>query len=786
MGTWKVYVDEILEGPAWPARVSVPLCRGSGEPSGFSVVRPDGSVVPAQWRALVSWPDGSPRWVQLDFYANSPGRYLVEQSAASSPVDSPVRLTRPEEGRFVVSIGRLEVVVAPASGQPVERIRWKGHPVKNAADRWDFFAVDTSGRPYELAANSVRNLRVECDGPLRFQVAWETELRDSAGQALLAARFRVEFLAGVEGFTLQYQFFHTLPRHDFLHLGSMYAEFPFEPLANGGCALAVQPSHGLLGATRIARLTEPLRVRLDRTHGVPYVEDLDSLADETAYPYFLEAHARNVGETFALVGSEAAVAWAMEDLACHRPKEIVARPGELLIDLWPEWAGPLTLPQGRSCSQRFGFAFADPSEIESVLQRSVSTPSTLCIRPAVAWLDATDSTNAGLTWDQQRLFSAETPGGELFSGLLSSAASALHTVGEMFHYGDTPGHDYSVTYTSVVRYGDPSSASGQVPFNEAAYAYSGLVPRQNLEPAWMNNEYDVIYCLALESLRTRSAAALRKLRAAARHQIEVDFVHYSDHWQHHRGTPCHTYGHVLHSTAYPSHQWTQGLYYYYCLAGDDDVPEVVRAICDFNIRWFERPELQFAHGFNRELGWGALALVFGYELTGDDAYREASRSILQELETIGTRGAADGSIAPQHANSLGAAFATNTIPMAVKAYHQATGDPWAREFFLKLVDAGYPNFQKKSTGTKLTELFPESLAYACELTGDTTRLEETLWQLKMFFWLVRPNLWNIYSLDNSLYGKTFARAYRGLVHYLSACARAGILEKAERMIVGVP
>ena len=788
MRTWKVQIDGILQGVCWPARVSLPLRRGSDSNSCLSVARVDGSVVPAQWRTLVPWPDGSPRWVQLDFQANGPGAYTVRQEPAAAEIILPVLVERRAPAAFAITVGRLQVLINPQARAPISSITWDGRLLTSDARPWDFVAVDTSGRPYPLAAGAAHDVRVDAEGPLRFQVAWETEHRDSAGEPLLRARFRLEFLAGVEGFALSYQFFHVLPGHDFLRLSGLSAGFFFDALAKGGQVALVQPSYSLLGSVRVAKVSGPIRVRLDKTHGSPYVEDVSSLGDTTAYPYFLAAHARNVREAVALEDETTAVTCMMEDFICQRPKEIFARPGEITIDLWPEWAGPLSLPQGRSCAQRFGFRFIDShgTTSDKMLLSVFGAPAALCVRPALAWLDAADSVEAGPTWDQPRLLRPDEPHAELLSDLLSSAAGAMRMVGEMFHFGDTPGHDYSITYPSSVRFGDPTQPGGELPYNEAGYTYTGLVPRQTLEPVWINNEYDSIYCLALEAIRTRSAQLLWKLHAAARHQIEVDFVHYSDHWQHHRGTPCHTYDHVLHSTAYPSHQWTQGLYHYYCLTGDDDVPEVVRAICDFNIMWLARPELKFAHGFNRELGWGALALVYGYEVTGDEKYREAARSVIEELEQFSYGGRTDGTLDPQCARLIGPVFAASTILMAAKAYHQATGDEWARTLFLKWIDVGLANFNSKAGGMKLTELFPECMTYACELTGDTRCLEDTLWQVRMFMWLYRPDLWNFMSLDGALYGKTFARAYRGLVHYLSACAKAGLLEKAEQMLLEIP
>ena len=49
------------------------------------------------------------------------------------------------------------------------------------------------------------------------------------------------------------------------------------------------------------------------------------------------------------------------------------------------------------------------------------------------------------------------------------------------------------------------------------------------EPVWTNNEYDAIHAFANEIMRTGRHDLVSTLRLAARHNIEVDFLHYSDH-----------------------------------------------------------------------------------------------------------------------------------------------------------------------------------------------------------------------------------------------------------------
>ena len=780
---WRVEVTKShLRRECYPARVSVPLPRGAGTPEGFSVARPDGAVVPAQARTLVPWPDGSPRWVQIDFQTNASGTHVVRGEPARGEPVLPVRI----EGG-TICVGRLQVELAPDGRSPVGSIHWDGRALTEGSESWRFTAVRDDGRAFPLAGRRTRDPVVEAGGPHRYQVSWETEHQDEVGDRLLDVRFRVEFLAGIEGFSLSYQFFHKLPGHDTLRLKSVECAFGLEGMgAVDGRTAIVQTAYSELWLRRFVRTKDEVRILLDRTRFDPHVENADVLGDESVYPYFLRGGHDAVSSAVGLEDQGAAALCVMRDFKQQRPKALTVRPGEIRFGIWPERAGMLELPQGRSSRQVFDFLFLPPDaeKVNSLL----ASPRSCYVEPAVGWLNKSDSVHAGATWDQPRLMDEHDSGAAFFSYFLHSGAGRWRTVAEMFHYGDTVDIGYTVNYVSGGRVPTAGNAPGEHTFAADGGPHIHFQTPHGLAPVWSNNEYDAIYCLALEALRTRDGGIREKLQAAARHQIEVDFVHYSDHWMHHRSTPAHSYDHVTGAASIASHQWTQGLYYYYALTGDDDVPEVVRAICDFDAKYVEREGIGETLQFDRELGWAVVALVFGYELTADENYVQAAGNILSRL--VGLADRADFEEYERlHPTSrglniagLGGGFNVNTVPLGAKCYHQATQDEWARRLLLGWVEYGMKNHNDRSTGVKITELFPESFCYACELTGQTRYLEDSLWQLAMFFRGFNSIGW--LQESEPLTTKQFARVYRGLSHYLSALARAGLLEKAERLILG--
>jgi len=795
---WKFSLAGLPFGVStWPARVSIPLPRGSEIGTGFSVQRPDGTTVPAQARSLTKWPDGSPRWVQLDFQANGGGDHCARIGNGDKSVVHPLSITQ-ECDVTVVSVGRLMVDIDPNAASPLQRITWKGRSLTGTKDVCNFRVLDDAGRVFPVAAGAAHDVKIEAEGNQRFQVSWETEHRDASGLKLLDIRFRLEFLAGVEGFTLSYQFFHKLPGREFLHLQAIEGTFAFDGMIEDhGHSVIAQQSHGLLAMRRMVRTRNTVPIVVDGSQRAAHVEDLACLDDDYPYPYFLATANYIVSPAVGLEDDHAAVTVVMHDMQDLRPKTLTIRPGEVVYGIWPKSAGILKLPQGRSAAQRFSFTFADPNSEE--IDNYVAVSRACYLEPAIGWLDAADSVHAGASWDAPRLFNGSEPGVGLFANLFRDAFARYYIAGAMFDFGDSPHFGYTTAYPGTGMRPIDDTTPRNIPFTASlggydALAMTSLIAPQDLQPVWANNEYDAIYALALESLRTRNPLALNKLRAASRHQIEVDFVHYSDYWQHHRGTPCHTYDHNACSTAYPSHQWTQGLYYYYCMTGDDDVPEVIRAICDFNIAWLAMPELQINHYFNRELGWGLIALVFGYELTGEEKYRKASEDLIHELEGYSGKNDFDemykacSSQIGSNEKQLGSSFGVNTIVMGVRVYHQATGEDWAKELLFRWVEIGFPNYNDKATGPKICDMFPECFTYVCELTGDTRYLRESLWQLTMMLY----GFGNIWAGNSPIAGndpidaKLYGRLYRGLMLNVSACAKAGLLGPLEAHFLGEP
>ncbi len=90
------------------------------------------------------------------------------------------------------------------------------------------------------------------------------------------------------------------------------------------------------------------------------------------------------------------------------------------------------------------------------------------------------------------------------------------------------------------------------------------------------------------------------------------------------------------------------------------------------------------------------------------------------------------------------------------------------------------NFAEMKNGVSITELFVEPVVYAYHLTGNRNYLKKGLWHLELFLRGWNSLGWT--SGMDTLSTKKYARVYRGLVHFVSACSDAGLLRNLVKSI----
>jgi len=144
---------------------------------------------------------------------------------------------------------------------------------------------------------------------------------------------------------------------------------------------------------------------------------------------------------------------------------------------------------------------------------------------------------------------------------------------------------------------------------------------------YINNEEDYLYCCMIDAWRTgRPYGGL----AMARHLMDIDYIDYSDDPSRDGAVCPHSVDHTG-GEVYPSHQWCQGLLYFYLATGDEEALRIARRIGDNLCWWISGPRRDAMRFSGRETAWPLLSLAALYDVTGEEKYREAGMKVIDEL-----------------------------------------------------------------------------------------------------------------------------------------------------------
>lgn len=775
--------------PVQYARFSIPLPKGRyPQQPALAIHDRAGAAVTHQDEVLAHWPDGSVRIIHTTMQARA-GWYDV---ACDEPEISPASALR---------VNRLGKIVEVHNGLLAVRLGGESLLQSVALEGLKYFVHD--GLQLEVEDGQARCFKaqavsatLETCGPLRCEVVLTGKFH-LQGETFLDFRLRVEFLAGVEGFTLAFSFFNLERGKDFHDVNRIALKLKLHQAPTARHSVC-QLNHGLFGGQQVLTTGRPVEVVVDDAQSRAYVRDIAAAGDRTVYPFYLSNGAGDVANWAAISADRRRVVMEMDDFHLLRPKTLQLREAQATFEVWPRAAKTLALQQGRSREVKIRVALAG-SEVE--LTPGEADARIAQLRDVWRAQLSHDVYAQSAFFDQSRVPTYNPQTFPRFEGWLERMSSNLHSVARFFDLGDTPDSGYRTTYTPLGRQKRVRGEDGGARWFSSGYGHPALAMNdlEDFEPVWVNNEYDVIYALGTEYLRTGDLTLFQKLRWFARHTVEVDFLHYSDHKWLHRAQPAHSARHTT-TGAYPSHFWTQGLAQYYFLTGDPDALEVITALADKTIENLDDPELGAKNrGLNREVGWGVLSLVCAYEAGGDKRYDDYARKILDDILAEGL---------PHDLPTF--SFGHTSMLLAARQYlqvHEGEGDAYfdeIRQWFLSWVElaiacAGQAPAcsatRNVKTGTydytirtaargtlwsgsprngifSAHSLALDCLAYAFEISGDEKYLHAGLRSLEAL--LDSPNFRTPVAE-----GKPFAMAYRTWINFLKAAGEKGLLKQWE-------
>jgi YetA-like protein len=558
--------------------VSVPLPPGLvAHATQMRVTDPAGRDTLLQHRTLERWPDGSLRWVRLDFLADVDrgASATYHLSTGGAPRSRPRAGIHPTPGRdgTVVDTGACRIRPRDEGGVIVEIATTAG--LNQLPIPLPTVETDVRARAPDTVA-----LRAGERGPVR--VEWLFAGHTAEGMAF---ETRISAFAGGCLLRIEYTLVNTAPVASTAALRRVALTLPLT---------STRAVVGIDGEPRMLATLVPAREvrQLDATTAF-----LDTARDGKHLDGWVHA-----------AGPDLVVTAAVQHLWQQFPAGFRVAPAHLSLDLVAAPETPLRFGIGAAKTFEAWLAVA-PAPPAPAAAGHGTPPSPLVATVTPTWIRSTGALPHALAADSEPVNHA-----------LARLTAALD------HYRATNASE---------RWDDgPPGPCDQRTAEQPRVGTYGLLnwgdwnfPRYRDDAegcdAWGNLEYDLPQVLGLLWAATGNAEAREEFEAAARHYRDVDIIH---------AMPAHpdwvgmNHPHKMSHFAVEApnqidlgHTWVEGLLTHYRLTGEARSLAAARGIANVLATRVDKA------GNPRQLGWPLIALTAIYNATGEQQYLGAAR-----------------------------------------------------------------------------------------------------------------------------------------------------------------
>ena len=651
-----------------PATFGVPLPQGDlADPTRARMFAPSGRPVRLQTRVLSRWPDGSIRWLLLDFpaevAAGKTAEYTLEYGTSVEPftAGSPLTVSQ-DDDRISVTTGPIRFTVGRGRIGPFGRVQVD----RNNDGRFDadetlispgaaagFVIAGTDDRSY--AATAKMPWAIEERGPQKVVLRGVGHHVAADGKAMFPMTVRVTAYAGQPTVRLRYTFENDQGNGGTATFRALRWRLPVA--AERFTLGAETPIHGRLTSSAV-RLRQPL----------------DDQFTVTGYGKKPAVGQRAPGGV-TVSGSRGAVTVAVRDFWQLYPKGLSVARDRLDVELCP----PLDAAHYAGSKSQWHKLYFYCREGFYRLRTGVAKRHEWLVR-----------------------FDGAAPSENVGRKLTRALANPLMGTNPRWFCGANamltplvPKHpDHFVTYEEAF----DRQVDGLLKHREQGHEYGMLnygdwygERRYN----WGNLEYDIAHVCLVQYVRTGNRRHLRTVLPTVEHTMDVDLVH---HWPSPE-TVGKVWIHCLCHTGYrpeygfkrpgglpggftQSHTWTEGLVEAYWLTGDRRALGAARMIADaygsYKLRDFHWPG-------TRSIGWMMTFFNAVYQATLDPYYLNAMRIVFDTAWAHRGDGAWQETLHRGHCNCKdvrhhgGVGFMHAVLLSGLVRYHRASGDPRAAE-----------------------------------------------------------------------------------------------------------
>lgn len=709
-----------IDRPAHPVTLGVPFPQGALPAAEALRVEIEGQMAPLQTRVLLTWPDGSVRWVLLDFQTDLEAgrqrrcRLRWGRGLPAAPPATGIDI-REGDGSAVLRTGRVTAVVGGAATFPLASVSLEGRPVIPEGGLRSDLRVD--GQVYVLRATGAPV--VEDAGPLRAVVRLEGQATATDGTTAFDATVRVYAWAGHPTLKLYLTLTHRIPRR-VVHLEDWQVRLRPELLANsdGFIVSSSATGHRKAFVDGLVDGRRSVRVGLVNMPFPPWLPSSREMDEETpeqarrADPQYevrpgadgAENERRAGADWHTLMPAAGVIgdAGATVSFWCRRfwhnaPKEIRLSHEGVDLHLYPAWAGPLEWYRGVAKTH------------ELVLD----------VRPGPA--DRDERLAFTCSFEKEPAPQVATRNWMVDSGAF----------GPLFRYQPEKYRWWEyILRAGLQKHTFNVQADPLMGFSFFDY---GDFWRTGRGGQWYNNEMDKGYALILQMVRTGYGVVMEHVEPIIHHQIDVDTIHDAEEAWQVGGQRYHFAKHGAMLGPALCHEWIEGPLFYYLLTGYRRAEEVALARAAHFQAAIERGEHR-VKTLTRVAGYPLMALSRMYDHYRDEHYLAACERIMDWLEEWHGE---DGGYfyvgyTPPGRALVGTALSDGILSCALMRHHAITGRERSWRLLQRLLDddmarTGVINedgFSLKSNSPfrdyyePEPDFFFEALMYASQQTGD--------------------------------------------------------------------
>ena len=563
-------------GKDWPVRSGVPIPRGElASANNVQVLNAAGKAVPAQSQAMATWPDGSIKWLLVDFQHDlsnsSTEAYQIRYGNRVRPAAAKGNLEiRTTDAGLEVNTGAIRFTVSKTRFGIVENVRLASGKVLQGGPITAEISEPGGKKIWRGTDLPVTKLEVEQAGPLHAVIRVETALPASGKPASgFYHRARIHAYAGSPLLHVDYFVANTDNRPAKEVGGSMSSKFPVDSIT-----LKLPPAAGVSGVRHGFGAGKSSGAIVQKSAGLAL---LDSSELKKQVPGWLSV---------ALEGG-GAIHVGVRAFREQFPKAFRWAPRQIDIALWAKEGGSYEWYEGVGKTHHISLLYSG----QSVEDAALLAEGPIFALASPQWYSASGALGPLVVASESGLAAVEKTLARNMKGPM------VDEVGLGFEdYGDHTSHGY--------------------------------VKGSQL---WDNNEYDTPAGGMVHFARTGDRDSLRIALAGALHYLDVDTIHYSGRHADWAGA-AHTHSHALvgHHTADAPNMhhagYIQGLIWYSYFTGEAVGILGAQGIADWvldNIK----PESSVG-SMERALGHPLMTLTDAYEATWHDKYlRGAARTV---------------------------------------------------------------------------------------------------------------------------------------------------------------